>query len=290
MDQITKKCLVIDGNNLFHRCYHASRHLPWESEVKAIFIFLRILGSLLHKNSYQKLLIIFDSAKTNFRHQILLEYKTNRLATPPELLGQMDFLQNLLMQSGIPLTKLINFEADDLIASFVSQNSRSDSSWTFNIFSQDKDLFQLLSNQVNIYRYIKGKIISLTYQEFYQEYKFSPSSYVDYLCLLGDKVDNIIGVNGIGTKSAQQLIEKFGTIENLYQNIHQLTPKTRDLLVKNQELVNRNKQLISLKKDLILPINWEQCDFSWKQWKTNQELINFCQKYQFKSILKLFDE
>ena len=80
--------------------------------------------------------------------------------------------------------------------------------------------------------------------------------------MLGDKVDNIIGVNGIGTKSAQQLIEKFGTIENLYQNIHQLTPKTRDLLVKNQELVNRNKQLISLKKDLILPINWEQCDFS----------------------------
>ena len=86
------------------------------------------MGSLLHKNSYQKLLIVFDSAKTNFRHQILLEYKTNRLVTPPELLEQMDFLQNLLMQSGIPLAKLINFEADDLIASFVSQNSCSDSS------------------------------------------------------------------------------------------------------------------------------------------------------------------
>jgi DNA polymerase-1 len=78
---------------------------------------------LLHENNYQKLLIVFDSAKTNFRHQILLEYKTNRLATAPELLEQMGVLQNLLVQSEIPLTKLINFEADDLIASFVSQNS-----------------------------------------------------------------------------------------------------------------------------------------------------------------------
>ena len=83
--------------------------------------------SLLRENNYQKLLIVFDSTKTNFRHQILLEYKINRLATPPELLEQMDILQNLLMQSGIPLAKLINFEADDLIASFVCQNSNSGS-------------------------------------------------------------------------------------------------------------------------------------------------------------------
>ena len=116
-------------------------------------------------------------------------------------------------------------------------------------------MWQLLSSQVSIRRYVKGKIVSLTYQDFYQEYKFFPSSYVDYLCLLGDKVDNIVGVNGIGPKLAQQLIQKFGTIENLDQNVHQLAPKIQDLLVKNQELVSRNKQLINLKKDLNLPIN-----------------------------------
>jgi DNA polymerase-1 len=105
--------------------------------------------------------------------------------------------------------------------------------------------------------------------------------------LKGDKVDNIIGVSGIGTKLAQQLIQKWETVENLYQNLYQLTPKTQNLLVENQELVSRNKQLISLKKDLILPINWKQCSFDWEQWKINQELIKFCQEYQFKSILKL---
>src|SRR4051812_16392027 len=122
--QTTKKCLIIDGNNLLYRCYHASQNLPWENEFKAIFIFLRVMFSLLKENNFQKLLIVFDSAKTNFRHQILPEYKVNRLATPPQLLKQMDLLQELFTQSNIPMVKLINFEADDLIASFASQNNK----------------------------------------------------------------------------------------------------------------------------------------------------------------------
>ena len=103
---------------------------------------------------------------------------------------------------------------------------------------------QLLSPQVSIYRYnSKKEIISFTYPEFYQEYKFTPSSYVDYLCLLGDKSDNIQGVNGIGTKSSQQLIQKFGTVEMLYQNIHQLPVKVQKLITDNRPLVYQNKQL-----------------------------------------------
>jgi len=81
------------------------------------------------------------------------------------------------------------------------------------------------------------------------------SHYIDYLCLLGDKSDNIQGVNGIGTKSAQQLIQKFETVENLYQNINQLPVKKQKLLAENQQLVSQNKKMITLKKDLILPIN-----------------------------------
>src|SRR4051794_4402980 len=123
----SKRCLIIDGNNLFYRSYHASRHLPWENECKAIFIFLRIIISLLKENDYQKLLVVFDSTKINFRHHILPEYKIHRLAAPPQLLQQMDCLQEIFYQSDIPLIKLTNYEADDLIASFVSQNSESHS-------------------------------------------------------------------------------------------------------------------------------------------------------------------
>jgi len=123
------------------------------------------------------------------------------------------------------------------------------------VFSQDKDLNQLLSPQVSIYRYAKGKIVSFTYSEFCQEYNFSPHNYVDYLCLLGDNSDNIPGVSSIGIKSAQQLIKKFETVENLYQNINQLTAKTQKILAESQQLVYQNKKLITLKKDLVLPIN-----------------------------------
>ncbi|CAI2196988.1 18666_t:CDS:1, partial [Funneliformis geosporum] len=125
-----------------------------------------------------------------------------------------------------------------------------------------KDLLQLLSPQVSIYRYSKGIISPFTYTEFCQAYGFVPFNYLDYLCLLGDKSDNIAGVNGIGTKSAQELVQKFGTVENLYQNIHQLPVKTQELLGNKQQLVYQNKQLITLKKDLNLPISWEQCDFN----------------------------
>ncbi|KLL03461.1 MAG: DNA polymerase I [Mycoplasmataceae bacterium CE_OT135] len=287
MEKEPKNCLLIDGNNLLHRCYHASQHLPWESEQKAIFIFLRVLISLFRKNSYQKLLVVFDSTKTNFRHQIYSDYKINRLTTPPKLLQQMNTLQNLLAQSGVPLVQLANFEADDLIASFLDQNRRLHLDWNFVIFSQDKDLIQLLSPQVKIYKYNQGEILAFSEQDFRQEYNFSPRNYIDYLCLLGDQADNIPGVNGIGTKTAQQLIQNFGTVEELYQNSQQLSPKIQELLAKNQALVFQNKQLITLKKDLILPISWEQCNFSWDQWKVNPSLIEFCQKSEFKSILKL---
>ncbi|RHZ37611.1 5'-3' exonuclease [endosymbiont GvMRE of Glomus versiforme] len=287
MEKELKIFLLIDGNNLLHRCYHASQHLLWESELKAVFIFLRVLISLLRGNDYQKLLVVFDSTKVNFRHQIYPDYKKNRLVTPPKLLQQIKILQDLLAQSDVPLIQLANFEADDLIASFLAQNEQLHSDYNFVIFSQDKDLMQLLSPQVKIYKYVQGEILAFTEQDFWQEYNFSPHNYIDYLCLIGDQVDNVQGVGGIGPKTAQQLIQNFGTIEKLYQNSQQLPPKIQELLTKDQELVFQNKQLITLKDDLVLPISWEQCDFNWNQWKSNQNLIEFCQKSEFKSVLKL---
>ncbi|CAJ0748144.1 19032_t:CDS:1, partial [Entrophospora sp. SA101] len=101
----------------------------------------------------------------------------------------------------------------------------------------------------------QGEILAFSEQDFRQEYNFPPSNYIDYLCLLGDQVDNIQGINGIGTKTARQLIQNFGTVEELYQNSQQLSPKIQELLTKNQGLVFQNKQLITLKKDLVLPIS-----------------------------------
>src|SRR2546421_237041 len=114
---------------------------------------------------------------------------------------------------------------------------------------------QLLSPQAKIYKYSQGEIGAFTEQDFQQKYNFPPRNYIDYLCLLGDQVDNVQGVNGIGVKTAQQLIQSFGTVEKIYQNSQQLSPKVQELITKNQALVFQNKQLITLKNDLVLPIN-----------------------------------
>jgi len=209
--------------------------------------------SFLKGNDYQGLIVFFDNAKINFRHSIFGEYKINRLATSSKLIQQLEIVQNLLNQTGIFSFKLENFEADDLIASFVTQNNSYD--LFFDILSQDKDLMQLLSPQVNICKYIDKKNIVYSYGSFLKEYEFLPTNYVDYLSLLGDKSDNIPGLEGIGSKKPQQLIKQFTTVENLYQNINFLPEKNQELFKKNHSLAIQNKQLIALKKDLILPIN-----------------------------------
>lgn len=284
IDEIKPKerCLIIDGNNILYRCHYASKYLPWESDTKAVFIFLRVMVSLLKENTYQKLLVTFDSTKTNFRHQIYPNYKINRLLTPNEFLKQLDILQNLITQTGVVLVKMENFEADDLIASFVSQNSNS--KITFDILSQDKDLLQLLTPEVNVCKYSKKKIITFRYSDFLEIYGFLPINYVDYLSLLGDKVDNIEGIEGIGEKKAQRLIKRFGSIENIYANLDSLSEDLQKILAEKKAVIDQNKELISLKSDLNLLVTWESCSFSWEKWRTNKILREFCRNHQFKSI------
>jgi len=165
----------------------------------------------------------------------------------------------LLEKTGITYLQLINCEADDIIASFVSQ--RQDASF-FDVFTRDKDLLQLINEEVNILKYIDGKITLYTQDNFQQEYGFLPSSYIDYLSLLGDNIDNIEGIKGIGPVSAKNLIQSFGTVENIYQQIDNVPENTKKLLENKQEIVFLNKKIISLEKNIVLPTDKiKNCDF-----------------------------
>ncbi|CAI2191604.1 10450_t:CDS:1, partial [Funneliformis geosporum] len=142
---------------------------------------------------------------------------------------------------------------------------------------------------VNILKYINGKATLYTYDNFCQEYKFTPNSYIDYLSLLGDNVDNIEGIKGIGPVNAKKLIRQFQTVENIYQKVNDLPEITRHLLIDQAKLVLSNKKLISLVINISLPDIYEKCKFSWEKWKNNPELRQFCQENKFHSILKLLD-
>jgi DNA polymerase-1 len=123
-------------------------------------------------------------------------------------------------------------------------------------------LLQLLDENINILKYINGKITLYTYENFCQEYNFVPANYVDYLSLLGDAVDNIKGVRGIGPVSAKKLIQQFRTVENIYQEINNLPEITKHLLVDKEKLVLGNKKLISLVENIPLSNVYEKCNFN----------------------------
>jgi len=199
----------------------------------------------------------------------------------------MEELKGLLKKTGISYFQLINHEADDLIASFVSKGAKNNHDEIFDIFTRDKDLLQLLNENVNILKYIGGKATLYTYENFCQEYDFFPNNYIDYLSLLGDNVDNIKGVKGIGPVGAKNLIQQFQTVENIYQQIGVLPENTRKLLENNEKIVYLNKKIIRLEKNVNLPpAIYKNCDFSWENWKKNEELQKFCVDNKFKSILK----
>lgn len=225
-----------------------------------IFLFLRVLISVLKKNNYQKLLVTFDGGGTNFRKSLLSHYKANRESMPDQLFQQMEILKTLLTKTNINYIQLIDCEADDIITSFISQNTKKYPSLTYDIFTRDKDLLQLINEKTNILKYINRKITFYTVEHFNQEYNFPPNSYVDYLSLLGDSVDNIAGVKGIGPVNAQKLIQQFSTVENIYQKIDNLPEITKKLLENQKELVFRNKKIISLEKNIPLPA--VECNFS----------------------------
>jgi DNA polymerase-1 len=200
----------------------------------------------------------------------------------------MEELKKLLKKTGVNYLQLVNHEADDLIASFINQNLKNNLQATFAIFTRDKDLLQLLNENINILKYIEGKTALYTDKNFCQEYNFSPNNYVDYLSLLGDSVDNIAGVKGIGPVGAKKLIQQFQTVENIYQKMDYLPENTKKMLESKEEMIYLNKKVISLEKNISLPVEeYQRYDFGWEEWKNNSELQKFCRDNKFRSILKL---
>lgn len=176
MEKNNLKYLLVDGNNLLHSSYHVAQKLPGRIPQGTTFFFLRVLISILKKNHYQKLLIFFDGGGTNFRKNLLPTYKAQRPSMPPELIEQMEKIKDLLIKTDLFYLQLVDCEADDLIASFISQREQylqkqKTTSGTFqnphfDIFSRDKDLLQLLSPKINILKYIEGKITFYNYDNF----------------------------------------------------------------------------------------------------------------------------
>lgn len=280
--------LIIDGNNLAYSSYFISKKIS-KIPNGLIFFFLRTMISLLKKDKYQRMLIIWDGGGDNFRNTLLPCYKAHREDMPNELWEQLKILRALLEKWKIACLQMVNYEADDLIASCINQMQKILPDYFFNIFSQDKDLLQMIGQNISIIKNINSKIYLYTNSDFQKDYNFAAVNYIDYLSFLGDKADNIKGVKKIGPVTAKHLIRQFNTIENVYSSFDHLPSNIKKLLINTENNVIINKKIITLNQNIILPINdiLHNSFFDWKKWKNNLELRNFCEDNRFKSIIKL---
>lgn len=224
-----KKLLLVDGNALFHRAFHAfpmELTAPDGRPTNAAFGFTRILMAALRNLNPTHVAVCFDVAGGTFRHEQYQDYKAQRQEMPPELLAQVPMIWELTEKLEVPRFTMEGFEADDLIGTLALQAVSRYPSAEVVILSGDQDLLQLVSERVTVYAPGIGfqKAMYYTPEKVLEKYGFNPPTMVDYKALRGDPSDNIPGVPGIGEVTAKQILNLFGSLDGLYQAIAKSDP------------------------------------------------------------------
>lgn len=286
----SKDIIIIDGHALAYRAHYAliSQHLQDKdgNPTETLFGFFRMLAKLLSEHKPHSLLIVFDPATKNFRHRLYKDYKANRKKTPDELKIQIEQIQKLLQELGFAVLVPQDAEADDLIASIVSQKQGSYTN--FLLVSGDKDLFALLSPQVQLLRGQKGFSDFALINQDYLEKKFSirPDMVADFMAITGDSADNVPGVKGIGEKGASKLLQEYGSLENIYQHITDIRPVgVQKKLQEAKDDAFLSQELVTLKQDLEFAFNEE--DLLWS--KILQKLaanLGLFQNYSLHTVMR----
>ena len=264
MDKIKKSdhFYLIDGSGYIFRAYYALPPLSRKSDgmpTGAVNGFCNMLYKLLEDSKSKENLekpthfaVIFDSARKNFRNEIYKDYKANRSDAPDDLIPQFDFIRKSVQAFNLPSVELINYEADDLIATYVEQILKIGAKVT--IVSSDKDLMQLFKKNVRIYDPMKNKFI--VEDDVIKKFGVKSDKVVDVQSLAGDTSDNVPGVPGIGVKTAAELINKYGNLEKLLSSAHEIKQnKRRETILENKNKALISKKLVTLKKDVPVKIN-----------------------------------
>ncbi len=280
---------LIDGSGYIFRAYYALPPLTRKSDglpVGAVSGFCNMLFKLLEdsKSEYNKerpthFAVIFDSARKNFRNDIYSDYKANRSDAPDDLIPQFDFIRKSVLAFNLPSIEQINYEADDLIATYIDQINKVGAKAT--IVSSDKDLLQLHGKNIRIFDPMKNKFLGN--EDIKQKFGVKANQIIDVQSLAGDASDNVPGVPGIGIKTAAELINTFGNLEELLKNAHNIKQnKRRETLLENKEKAIISKKLVTLKKDV--PVKDKLEDFILKN-IDKDKLYTFLREMEFNRLL-----
>ena len=280
---------LIDGSGYIFRAYYALPPLTRKSDglpTGAVNGFCNMLFKLLEDSKSEDnnekpthFAVIFDSARKNFRNEIYSDYKGNRSDAPDDLIPQFEYIRKSVEAFNLPSVELLNYEADDLIATYCESIISAGAKVT--IISSDKDLMQLYKKNIRIYDPMKNKYI---YDEDIQnKFGVEASKVIDVQSLAGDSSDNVPGVPGIGVKTAAELINKYKTLENLLNKAEEIKQnKRRQTLIENKDKALISKKLVTLKKDV--PIKNKITDFKLKE-IDKKKLYEFLREMEFNRLL-----
>ena len=280
---------LVDGSGYIFRAYYALPPLSRKSDglpTGAVSGFCSMLFKLLEdarsddsKNKPTHFAVIFDSARKNFRNEIYSEYKANRAEAPDDLAPQFEYIRKSVEAFNLPSIELLNYEADDLIATYAKKIIESGAKVT--VISSDKDLMQLVSTKIRLFDPMKSKVIGE--KEVFEKFGVKPNQVIDVQSLAGDSSDNIPGVPGIGVKTAAELINKYKNLDTLLKKASEIKQnKRRETLIANKDKALLSKQLVTLKDDV--PIKNDPSEFLIK--KINKDkLYNFLREMEFNRLL-----
>lgn len=278
--------LLIDGNSLLYRAFYALPPLRTKKGLftNAIYGFLTMLLRVSKELSPQYLVVAFDKSRITLRTQEYAEYKAKRQPMPPELRGQLPILKELLEALGLCFIEMDGYEADDIIGSLCRVAEEEDLSCL--VLTGDQDALQLVGSNVEVLLTKKGISETERYDraKVLEKWEVEPHLLPDVKGLMGDPSDNIPGVPGIGRKNAVRLIKEFGSLEELYERIEEVTPpRLRELLSRNKEQAFMSKSLATIVTDLELP--FALSDFA-RSAPQVPRLLELYRELEFTSFLK----
>lgn len=242
---------LIDGNSLLFRAYygvHSRLTRRDGTPTGAVYGFFNmVLPVFASAKPNDSFVCVFDASRISFRQDIYPEYKSNRSDTPEDLLAQGIMIRTGLGDMGVPVLCVPGVEADDVIATLARQNTNTET----RIITSDKDLMQLINSRVFLYDGMKSQ--NIREPQVLEKFGVRPDQVIDVQSLMGDSTDNVPGVRGIGPKKAAELINRFGTLDNLYAHLDEIeNERVRNMLRDNREMAYISRQLVTLKTDVNL--------------------------------------
>ncbi len=282
-----KKIIMIDGNNLMFRSYYAtayngnfmnnSKGFP----TNALFGFVNMIHKIINEENPEYVIVAFDKGKT-FRHKEYEDYKGGRVETPDELKKQFPVAKELLTAMGIKYYEIDNYEADDIIGTF-AKFCDDDPEFIGTIVSSDKDLLQLISNDVDIKLLKQKDYIRYNEKTFEEAYGIKPINVIDLKALMGDSSDNIPGVKGVGEKTALKLLHEYKTLDGIYENAGNIKGKLGEKIRNDKENAYKSYHLATIVKDVPMEITIEDTKY---KGENREELNKIYEDLEFYSFLK----